>query len=812
MKSKMKTPFFLLLSLNLFLFQAHGLQCARGTSPATFTSEVCDDGSFCVGALMDVIYPVVTIPVCYAFGCAVFNESDCTHNSCFIISEPNATNGTFSETRVTGLNTSAPYTMTKCSGADNCNWYPYFNNSSPMNCVADGEILDFSLRDDDSDPEPGEGEFLCADQTIRGRTDEIVNVPCSTFCLVGYSTNTFLNLFYGVDAKICQPLGCANVDENGNFINDAADRLGTALQGELTVYECDESSFLTDAESLQASEGNQPCNWYNPESINGVVDLSEQVCIGLDIVGTGFNKVSWILRNLWAFLGILAVALIGCIVCCVCSCIRRQRKSRKESKITILDAKQDIDFDSDFVGALPIKDELVILFSQLIQKNKGVSGLNVFVLFVNSGITISLLVFLSSMQAFLLPEVYDVSTDDLGRATANIGLVDELWSLVTLGIWGVISDRIGRRMVVILGYLHVAVGMWIMPNAGSVYPGLLLARLVYAQGVSALVSMLPALLADYIKPEYLGKASGIMGIFSGVGALFGVFVLVGQIPKNYCVENTYYIASIVPLVMSVVCFLGLQSSARLTESLQDHETGNEERNLFKTFIIGLREANKQPRIGLAYIAGTLARADSAIVSIFIALWVNKHYIDEGLCVTESYSNVTDAITTVCGELLENEDEVECPAAFTHTSRVSGIANTAALLFSPLAGYLSDKLDPVKSVGIAAVIGCISYALVGIVDDVNDSTIYFVVGLFGISQIFMIVASQSLLSKYMPPHLRGTVSGCFSLFGAFGIMFITYVGGILFDEWFVGAPFVLTSLMNLVLIVSVIVFYLKHIRK
>ena len=29
--------------------------------------------------------------------------------------------------------------------------------------------------------------------------------------------------------------------------------------------------------------------------------------------------------------------------------------------------------------------------------------------------------------------VYDVSTDDLGRATANIGLVDELWSLVTLG-------------------------------------------------------------------------------------------------------------------------------------------------------------------------------------------------------------------------------------------------------------------------------------------------------------------------------------------------------------------------------------------
>ena len=67
----------------------------------------------------------------------------------------------------------------------------------------------------------------------------------------------------------------------------------------------------------------------------------------------------------------------------------------------------------------------------------------------------------------------------------------------------------GDQVVVALGFLQVGVASFIIPSAGKVFPGVLLARLLYAQGASALTSMISALLADYIKKKDLGKGTGL---------------------------------------------------------------------------------------------------------------------------------------------------------------------------------------------------------------------------------------------------------------------------------------------------------------
>jgi len=640
-----------------------GLSCPRSTGPSTVLFDVCDPGSFCVNGLVHLVYSQVEIPVCYYFGCAVFDLADCPGSNkdtspCFVISEANGTNGTFQDAAVAGLDDSKPYTLHKDVGG---NVYTYFDNNSTMLCADEGEELNFTIRNIEQYPTT-EGEFYCADQTLEGRTDELVNVPCDTFCLVGYSSNFFLDKFYGVDEKICQSLGCAKLDDNGTFINDAADRLGTALQGSLTVYACDPSTFGNNPDALQAAEDQQPCNWYNPEAVNGVVDLSDQVCSDLNVVGSGFNRLPWALQYLWEFIGTLAASTVLLGILCVCLCIRRQRKKRIKG-LVLVSGEESENYDK-----LPLKDELFILCCKSIRLKENISTANLLVLQINSFATIALLVFLNSMQGFLLSQVYNVEADELGTVTANIGLVDEIWSLVTLGFWGVLSDRIGRRLVCILGYLHVAVGLVLMPNGGQVYPGLLLMRLIYAQGVSALTSMLTALLADYIHPDDLGKASGLMGIASGLGALFAVFILVGTIPQNSCITNAYYISTLIPLIMIPVCFWGLQSHSQLQASIEDSSGKQEKLGLVNLFISGLKEAKKNTRVGLAYMAGLLARADSAIVSIFISLWVTRYYLNKDICNPEASSDNTNSSLNVCGELLANEDKVQCPAAFTQVSR------------------------------------------------------------------------------------------------------------------------------------------------
>ena len=43
--------------------------------------------------------------------------------------------------------------------------------------------------------------------------------------------------------------------------------------------------------------------------------------------------------------------------------------------------------------------------------------------------------------------------------------------------------------------------------------------------------------------------------------------------------------------------------------------------------------------------------------------------------------------------------------------------------------------------------------------------------------------------------QGTVAGAYSLFGGLGILFCTYVGGLLFDSWTRAAPFLVGAIIN-----------------
>jgi predicted MFS family arabinose efflux permease len=51
---------------------------------------------------------------------------------------------------------------------------------------------------------------------------------------------------------------------------------------------------------------------------------------------------------------------------------------------------------------------------------------------------------------------------------------------------------------------------------------------------------------------------------------------------------------------------------------------------------------------------------------------------------------------------------------------------------------------------------------------------------------------------------GAVSGLFTLFGAVGILLATKIGGVLYDVWMPGAPFVITGLANGAILLAALV--------
>lgn len=75
---------------------------------------------------------------------------------------------------------------------------------------------------------------------------------------------------------------------------------------------------------------------------------------------------------------------------------------------------------------------------------------------------------------------------------------------------------------------------------------------------------------------------------------------------------------------------------------------------------------------------------------------------------------------------------------------------------------------------------------------------------------MIISGMAMLNgPYVPQELRGSISGTYSFIGAFGIIIISKVGGVLFDKWNRDGPFLLLGIGHcLIALFSVVVLFLN----
>ena len=97
--------------------------------------------------------------------------------------------------------------------------------------------------------------------------------------------------------------------------------------------------------------------------------------------------------------------------------------------------------------------------------------------------------------------------------------------------------------------------------------------------------------------------------------------------------------------------------------------------------------------------------------------------------------------------------------------------------------------------VALVLAMIGYSVIGLIEDPLTGWIYPASVILGIGQMSVTLASNTLVGQESPPELRGAVVGTFSVCGAAGILFVTSVGGRLYDAISPTAPFVLIGFLN-----------------
>jgi MFS family permease len=135
--------------------------------------------------------------------------------------------------------------------------------------------------------------------------------------------------------------------------------------------------------------------------------------------------------------------------------------------------------------------------------------------------------------------------------------------------------------------------------------------------------------------------------------------------------------------------------------------------------------------------------------------------------------------------------------------IFAVIQSVALLASPVIGILNDRINRVTALILGMGLAALGYLAFGLHDNPFGGTGIGVAVLLGFGQIAAILAGTTLVGQEADPKITGATIGVWSFCGAVGTLIGSFFGGILFDLWTPGAPFLLMGILNLLVMIAAI---------
>ena len=179
-------------------------------------------------------------------------------------------------------------------------------------------------------------------------------------------------------------------------------------------------------------------------------------------------------------------------------------------------------------------------------------------------------VLLSAMTVSVVRMGLSLSMKAIHFSPAAIAGTNVVAGMVTIPIVlgsGVLSDRLGRRLFLILGFLLAALGSLLLVSAGHLWQFWVVAAAVLVSR-STTGSLASALAADILPPQALSRGLPWVGTMNWVSGVIG-FAVSGYLIEILGSHNLYRISAL--LSLAAIGLIGLLSGQRkkaLTRSTQ----------------------------------------------------------------------------------------------------------------------------------------------------------------------------------------------------------------------------------------------------
>ncbi|MFC0561204.1 MFS transporter [Halalkalibacter alkalisediminis] len=336
--------------------------------------------------------------------------------------------------------------------------------------------------------------------------------------------------------------------------------------------------------------------------------------------------------------------------------------------------------------------------------------------------------------------------EEIGATPTQLGLLMAVYSVMQLlfaPMWGRVSDRIGRKPVIMVGIFGLALSFFLMAVSSTLWM-LFAARVIGGFFSSANMPTVMAYVADITSEENRGKGMGIIGAAVGLGFVFGPAL--GGVFSQSGLSIPFYIAG----TLSIITFL------------------------FVLFVLKESLTPEQRNKQLKERTPLLSALKGPVSILFILQWFVSLSL-AGLEATFAYFAYQRA----------NLGAVELGYIFM----IMGLAG--ALVQGGLVGKLTKKYGEGLVIQIGIVISAIGFALILFVDSFLTAALFLTV--FGIGNGFIRPSVSSLLTKASPTGY-GRTTGLLSSFDSLGRIIGPPLGGWLFTIT-IGLPYILGIVLS-----------------
>jgi len=419
---------------------------------------------------------------------------------------------------------------------------------------------------------------------------------------------------------------------------------------------------------------------------------------------------------------------------------------------------------------------------------------NFFFLYFNTLIAGMLLGFPAIVQPAFLSEIIKINQDFAGSINGLLQNMSQIATLLLVALVGVLSDKVGRKILAFFGFLivggffyflsfanGVAAGLHIpaglssqicallsfMPSRaaefGEFAPGLLITyitRLIIGVGFILTYPQFITMVADYTYEKDRGKGMAMNGVMMGVSSLL-VFAIFAPIQKQAGVVTTLYIIGFIALAGAVCTWVFLKDHLPETKAAKPS---------FKDIIPVVR---KSLPLKASYLCALITRADIIVLATFLMSWGVKY---------------------------GKEIEMTAETATLRASIPMMVMGVLSMVCFPIVGIMLDKWGRVPVIILATSGSAAGMILLFFCPNPFSPLVYPAAVLCAFGMAGAIAGANTLATDVSPKAMVGSIMGGLNTMQPIGVLFFLGVGGYLFDVLGPGWAFLLKGAASAILFI------------